>query len=267
MSLNADPAMTTDAQSAGRSFWNRSHYLNRMTLKELVAAYFQHHTIVVYLLLSVVFTGVAVLHPPTLEQGIAAFVAASVIYPFAWFFIHKYILHGKWLFKSPLTAATWKRIHYDHHLDPNHLEVLFGSLATTLPTVAVATAVAGWFIGGIGGAAIAFTTGLLTTCAYEFVHCIQHLGFKPKNRWLAELKRRHMEHHFHDEDGNYGIVSFIPDKLFGTIYERSERRQRSPHVFNLGYTPEMAERYPWVAQLSGGVAMTHPRERLKADQI
>jgi hypothetical protein len=32
-------------------------------------------------------------------------------------------------------------------------------------------------------------------------------------------------------------------------------------VFNLGYTPEIAELYPAVARLSGGVATGHPRQR------
>ena len=111
------------------------------------------------------------------------------------------------------------------------------------------TGLAGFLIGGVGGAAAAFATGLITTCAYEFVHCIQHLGFKPTNPWLAELKRRHLEHHFHDEQGNYGIMSFVPDKLFGSHYDRKARPRRSAHVFNLGYTDEVAERYPWVRDL------------------
>jgi hypothetical protein len=40
------------------------------------------------------------------------------------------------MFKVPMLAATWKRIHYDHHQDPNRLEILFGALHTTLPTIA-----------------------------------------------------------------------------------------------------------------------------------
>lgn len=35
-------------------------------------------------------------------------------------------------------------------------------------------------------------------------------------------------------------------------------------MFNLGYTPEVAELYPHVAPPSGGVATGHPRERVKA---
>ena len=139
--------------------------------------------------------------------------------------------------------------------------MLFGALHTTLPTIALATAPIGYALGGFGGACIAFATGLLTTCFYEFCHCIQHLAYKPKSKKLAEMKKRHMAHHFHDENGNYGITTFFWDKLFGTFYDRSERTEKSPTVFNLGYTPEIAQRYPRVAELSGGVAEGHPRQR------
>ena len=171
-------------------------------------------------------------------------------------------------------ASTWKRIHYDHHQDPNHLEVLFGALHTTLPTIALGVIPLGWAIGmpwdsgdhhaPFGAAAAALAAGLLTTCFYEFVHCIQHLAYKPKSPKLAEMKKRHMAHHFHDEDGNYGITTFFWDKVFKTYYDRPERPVKSPTVFNLGYTEEVAEVYPYVAELSGGVATGHPRQREKA---
>src|SRR3546814_18403042 len=99
----------------------------------------------------------------------------------------------------------------------------------------------------------AFSAGLLTTCFYEFCHCIQHLSYKPKNRMLAAMKARHMAHHFHDETGNFGITNFTWDKLFGTFYEREQRPEKRPTVFTLGYTPEVDSRYPWVSCLSGGV--------------
>lgn len=256
--------MRANISTAG-GLWRRSHYLNRMSMKELVVAYFQHPAVLVYLALALVSMAIATAYPISPLRLVAAVVAAAVLYPLAWYGIHRFILHGRWMWRSRALAGTWKRIHYDHHQDPNHMEVLFGAIQHTLPAVAISTAVAGWFIGGVGGAAVAFAAGLITTCAYEFVHCIQHLGVKPKNRWLAELKRRHMEHHFHDENGNYGIMSFLPDKVFGTAYERQQRRERSPHVFNLGYTPEVAARYPYVAELSGGVVTSHPRQRIPAE--
>jgi sterol desaturase/sphingolipid hydroxylase (fatty acid hydroxylase superfamily) len=188
---------------------------------------------------------------------------AVMAYPLVWYGLHRWVLHGRWMYKIKPMAPVWKRIHYDHHQDPNHLEVLFGALYTTLPTIAIFLVPLGWLIGGLGGAAIAFSAGLLTTCFYEFCHCIQHLKYKPRYKWLARMKARHMAHHFHDESGNFGITNFFWDKTFGTFYERPDRAIKSETVFNLGYTPEQATRYPWVSELSGGVATDHPVQRAR----
>jgi sterol desaturase/sphingolipid hydroxylase (fatty acid hydroxylase superfamily) len=242
-------------------FWKRSHYLDRMTLNQLIVAYFQHYTIVAYLTCAAVCTAVYVVYPASLWSTLAAVAAALVIYPLVWHLLHQYVLHGRWMWRHKWMASTWKRIHYDHHQDPNHLEVLFGALHTTLPTIAAATIPVGWLIGGIGGAAAAFATGILTTCYYEFMHCIQHLAFKPRWQWVAFQKARHIEHHYFDEDGNYGITNYVFDRMLGTYYEKKERPTRSPTVFNLGYNEEIAVHYPWVKELSGGIASGHPRRR------
>jgi len=249
------------AASARPGIWKRSHYLDKMTLKELVVAYFQYPAIVAYLALALGAFAIFAWQPAPLMPTLASVVVAIAFYPLAWYAIHRWVLHGRWMFKLKSFASTWKRIHYDHHQDPNHLEVLFGALYTTLPTVVVMLTPIGYLIGGVGGAAIAVGTGMLTTAFYEFCHCVQHLKYKPRNAWLADLKARHMAHHFHDESGNFGITNFFWDKIFGTYYDRPERTQKSPTVFNLGYTPEQAKRYPWVADLSGGVATGHPSQR------
>jgi sterol desaturase/sphingolipid hydroxylase (fatty acid hydroxylase superfamily) len=253
------------------SFWRREHHLDRMTLRELVVAYFQYPAIIAYLALAAAAAGFYAWRPAPLAPTLAAVAAASLVYPLVWYMLHRWVLHSKWMWKSRLLAPTWKRIHYDHHQDPNHLEVLFGALHTTLPTIAIGVIPIGWAIGAqwspeaaMGAAAAAFATGLVTTAFYEFVHCIQHLAYKPKAKWLAEMKRRHMAHHFHDETGNFGITSFLWDRLFGTFYDKAGDREKSPTVFNLGYTEEVARLYPHVAELSGGVATGHPRERIKA---
>ena len=249
------------AETMAKGIWNRSHYLDRMTLKELWIAYFQYPAIIAYITLSFVSAGVWFAYPATAMETIAAVGMTALAYPLAWYTLHRWVLHSKWMFKVPVMASTWKRIHYDHHQDPNHLEVLFGALHTTLPTIALVLIPIGYSVGGVGGGAAAFATGLLMTCIYEFVHCIQHLAYKPKWAFVAEMKKRHMAHHFHDETGNFGITNYFWDRLLGTFYHRPDRPQKSPNVFNLGYTPEVAKRYPWVAQLSGGVETSHPRKR------
>lgn len=251
------------AEVMRKSFWRRSHHLDRMTLRELVIAYFQYPAILAYGLLTVMAVALAAWRPAGAIATLASVAIAVLLYPLVWYVLHRWVLHSRWMFKVPFLAATWKRIHYDHHQDPNHLEVLFGALPTTLPVIVLMTMPIGWALGGFGAAFAALAAGLLTTCFYEFCHCIQHLAYKPRNPMLVAMKARHMAHHFFDETGNYGITNFIWDRLLGTFYEREERRVRSPTVFNLGYTPEVAERYPHVARLSGGVATGHPRQRAR----
>lgn len=247
------------------SFWRRSHYLDRMTLGELATAYFSHYTIATYLTLMAAMIGLWLYHPAPVAETLAAAALVVFAYPLVWYLLHRWVLHSQWMFKTPLLAGAWKRIHYDHHQDPNHLEVLFGALYTTLPTLLLVAALPGWLIGGIGGAAAGFAAGLAMTCFYEFAHCIQHLGYKPRHPMLARMKARHMEHHFHDETGNFGITNFAWDRLFGTYYTRTARPAKSATVFNLGYGEEEARRYPWVARRSGGMTSGHPRRRNLTD--
>jgi sterol desaturase/sphingolipid hydroxylase (fatty acid hydroxylase superfamily) len=258
-------------QTLRPSFWRREHHLDKMSLRELVVAYFQYPAIIAYLTLSLAAIAAFAWRPAPLVPTLLSIAAASLVYPLFWYLLHRNILHSRWMWRHKWLAPTWKRIHYDHHQDPNHLEVLFGALHTTLPTIALGVLPLGYAIGlfwdtgdghaAWGGAAAALATGLLTTCFYEYVHCIQHLAYKPKSKLLADMKRRHMAHHFHDESGNFGITTFFWDKVFGTYYDRPERPVKSATVFNLGYTEEVAEAYPWVAELSGGVATGHPRQR------
>jgi sterol desaturase/sphingolipid hydroxylase (fatty acid hydroxylase superfamily) len=244
-----------------KGFWQRSHHLDRMTLRELVIAYVQYPAILAYGALAAVAIALAAWRPSGALATTVSVAIAVLVYPLVWYVLHRWVLHSRWMFKVPVLAATWKRIHYDHHQDPNHLEVLFGALHTTLPVIVLMTVPIGWALGGFGAACAALAAGLLTTCFYEFCHCIQHLAYKPRSPMLVAMKARHMAHHFFDETGNYGITNFFWDRLLGTFYDREERKVKSATVFNLGYTPEVAELYPHVARLSGGVATGHPRQR------
>ena len=89
-------------------FWrNRTHNLARMTLGDLVVAFFAYYAVLVYL----GFAGAALLLSVLWFEGwmplIAAGVFAAVVYPLAWYLIHRWVLHGQYLYRSPLTAKVW----------------------------------------------------------------------------------------------------------------------------------------------------------------
>lgn len=235
----------------------RSFDLGKMTMGDLVKAYCTFYAIQAYFGLAVVSIIAAFVFESGWIGPLIAAAAVVALYPVVWYLLHRYVLHSTYLYRWKSTAAIWKRIHFDHHQDPHRLDVLFGALSTTLPTIVVVTVPVGWAIAGPAGAAAGTAAGLLTTCIYEFVHCIQHLNFKPKNKYLKYMKEHHLLHHFHHEDGNYGITSFAVDKALGTYYDKAKDRPRSPTVYNLGYDEETAKKYPWVAEESGHM----PRDR------
>lgn len=236
----------------GFDAWKRQDYLlNRMTMRDLVRAYVTYPGVQIYLVLIAIFTaGVFFVNPDPLRVALSV-GAAVAVYSLAWYLIHRFILHSRLLYKSQFTAALWKRVHYDHHRYPNDMGVLFGGLHTTIPTILAITFPIGWLIGGAAGALSAAATGMAVTCVYEFFHCTQHLSFNPKSAFMKRIKAQHLAHHFHDESGNYGIIDFSWDRFFGTHYPEMSERPRSATARNLGYDAAEAERYPWVAELSG----------------
>lgn len=234
-------------------FWNRNYRLDKMGLKELWVAYFMHHTIQVYLLLALASLYLAVQTATATIPLIFAVVVTIALYPFVWYMLHRFILHGRFLYRFAITAKAWKRIHFDHHRDPHDLNVLFGALYTTLPTILLVTMPTGWLIGGEAGMWTALCTGLLATCFYEFNHCIQHLNYTPKWKFIETIKKLHLRHHFHDEKSNFGITNFGPDRVFGTFKPRIKGRAISETVFNLGYTKDEVKRYPWVARVTDDI--------------
>ncbi len=211
----------------------RANDLGQMNLRELIVAYATYPTILVYAALCVACIAGAVwlgaLAAPL--RSLAAVVAAVLIYPAVEYLLHRFVLHARWLYKSPLTASVWKRIHYDHHQDPNRLDVLFGSLSNTLPTILLIGAPVGWLIGGAPAALSALAAAFVIISVYEFCHCVQHLNYTPKSAWLRRIKTHHMAHHYHNETGNFGITSTFIDRIVGSYYEgRQDRPAQPPHL-------------------------------------
>ena len=237
-----------------RGFWRgRRCPLERMTLGQLVAVFVRHPAVAAYAaLIAASAVLVALLRSPAAGSLslVAAALAAMLIYPPVEYLLHRFVLHGRFLYRSPRTVALWKRIHYDHHRDPDDLRVLFGALPTTLPTLALVTLPIGALIAGAAGAAATFGAGALSVLVYEFVHTMQHLPYAPRRAVLRRLKRHHVLHHRHNERGNFGIVSSLVDHLAGTYYARASEVPRSPTTFDLGYTAAERVRYPWLAERS-----------------
>lgn len=235
----------------GYKAWKEEEYLlNRMTFDDLVRAYVTYPAIQVYgvMIIAALIVGVLTITSPLMF--LASIGVGALLFPVAWYVVHRFILHGSWMYKFKPLAGLWKRVHYDHHRFPNDLSVLFGGLHTTLPTIVFVAAPLGYLINGVPGAAGSVLGTLIMTAITEFLHAGEHLAFEPKSKFWQVMKQRHLAHHFHNENGNFGIAEFFWDKVFGTFYAESKDIERSATARNLGYTDETAKKYPWVKELT-----------------
>jgi hypothetical protein len=161
----------------------KTYFLDKMSLGDLVRAFFTHYSIQAYMVLAIVATAISLYLMTSVWQPLVAAVVTVALYPLVEYIAHRFVLHSTFLFKHKSTAKVWKRIHYDHHQNPHDLSVLFGALYTTLPTITIIAFPLGWLVGGLAGGFAAFAAACIVFSGYEFVHCVQHLPFTP--RWLG----------------------------------------------------------------------------------
>jgi len=91
-----------------------------MTLRELVVAYFQYPAILAYGVLAALGDRTGGMASRRRAGDGPIDRDCGAVYPLVCTSSTAGCLHSRWMFKVPPLAATWKRIHYDHHQDPNH---------------------------------------------------------------------------------------------------------------------------------------------------
>jgi sterol desaturase/sphingolipid hydroxylase (fatty acid hydroxylase superfamily) len=176
-------------------------------------------------------------------------VAMVVLYPVAEYLLHRYLLHGNYLAKSPLTSPLWYRIHYRHHSKPSDQSVILAAPYTIVGAVAIFSLLFALAFGTWTAFTAGMAVGSVLIIAYEYAHSVCHSAFPTENRYLKTIRTNHVLHHFHFEAGNYGITNNLSDVLFGTRYDEKSLPQRSPTVRNLGYDEEMRQAFPWIAEI------------------
>ncbi|MEQ1770424.1 MAG: sterol desaturase family protein, partial [Devosia sp.] len=220
-----------------------------LTNRQYLLYYLGDARVQVYLALALSATLVTLFafpHEPRILLGVAA---AVVCEPFIEYAIHRWLFHNRTFFRFKATASFWKLMHYDHHRDPNDEASVFGPADWMLPAALVITFPIGYLVGGPAGAAGSAMVGFWVLVVYEYFHGAAHLLVDPPTPYGKWVKRIHVLHHFHNEQGNYGITNPFVDLLLGTYYDSPKAIDRSATVRNLGYTEDQAKEFPWVEEL------------------
>jgi sterol desaturase/sphingolipid hydroxylase (fatty acid hydroxylase superfamily) len=217
-----------------------------LSLWQFFAIYASHQATALYFAIALITGVTSLILVQSWWQFVGSLVLVVLIYPIVEFCLHRFVLHSRALYRMPWTARLWRRIHYDHHMHPNDLSVLFGAPFTTIPAVLAPTLPIGYLAFGWPGAVSAACGGFLALMIYELFHCAAHLPVKFNSAMMQHMRRHHLLHHFHDETGNFGIVTNVFDRIVGTIYDSARGAVPSTTVKNLGYEGEEKSKYPWV---------------------
>ena len=161
----------------------------------------------------VVFTGLAV-------AGRITYPWWSVAIGFLVFFLseyntHRFILHAR-PSKNAFVYKLQRRLHYDHHIEPTKLDLLFFPWWAFVPIV-IAYAAIYWLIARDAGVVVGVLLGnFLGVFYYEWVHYVAHVSFQPLTPFGRWIKKYHLWHHYKNERMWFGVTNPSFDYLYRT---------------------------------------------------
>ncbi|MGO8740747.1 sterol desaturase family protein [Rhodoblastus sp.] len=132
---------------------------------------------------------------------------------------------------GPSALRLQRRLHFDHHAEPNRLDLLFLPIWFLAALLAASAALFWLVFGAYAVASLVFGVGL-AILHYEWTHYVAHIPYQPHTAWGRYIKRYHLRHHFISEKSWFGVSNPTFDYLYGTR-PAPKTVAKSPFVRNL----------------------------------
>ena len=142
-------------------------------------------------------------------------VLGALMFYFSEYGMHRFAFHAPPL-AWPRLRKLQHRLHYDHHVEPDRLDLLFLPIWFLLPNLAVATGLFALIFGADASASALFGM-MLAILHYEWVHYVAHIPYQPRTRLGRWIKQYHLRHHFISEKHWFGVSNPTLDRVFGTF--------------------------------------------------
>lgn len=187
------------------------------TLRRVLALFFgapSPRLIVCFIVLS------AALRTQAGDGSLAEAVVAAgffLLWPLGEWSAHRWLLHVKPRQLGSLRLDPYfARRHRAHHMNPSRFDLVFLPVRVVLLAY---IAFAGLLF--LASRDAALTLGGMTAVSsaalvYEWHHFLAHTDYAPKNRWQAQVVRRHRLHHYKSERRWYAFTLPAVDDWFGT---------------------------------------------------
>lgn len=171
----------------------------------------------------VIFTTITVLTFPHLLQ-LSTWIALGVGmfgYAMSEYIIHRFLFHMKTP-KNPFLLKMIKRLHFDHHVNPKEMHLLFLPLWFSIPNFTISAFI--FYLITINlQLTLAFLVGVIGYFLYyEWKHYVAHKPIQPRTKAGKKIKKTHLWHHFKNENYWYGVTHTSFDKTLGTYKDQNE---------------------------------------------
>jgi 4-hydroxysphinganine ceramide fatty acyl 2-hydroxylase len=174
-------------------------------------------------LVALIVAGFAPFHPLDVAIGALLFYASE-------YGMHRFAFHAP-PSRIAFVRRLQHRLHYDHHVEPDRLDLLFLPLWFLVPNLAATAALVALILGPAATASTMLGVGL-AILHYEWTHYVAHTPLRPLTPFGRWIKQYHLRHHYISEKLWFGVSNPSLDLAFGT-FRRPEGVRRSATVRKL----------------------------------
>lgn len=193
------------------------------------AAFWRHGSNAVLLLAAIVLVALFAAHVVTFTPLLAGAVAiGALVFFVSEYTTHRFLLHAK-PSTIPFILRLQHRLHYDHHIDPARLDLLFLPLWFAIPVATLTLAIYVGVTRDWSVSAALLLGSVLGLLWYEWVHYVAHIPFVPKTPFGRWMKKYHLWHHFKNERRWFGVTNPSMD-FVGRTYARVTDVERSANT-------------------------------------
>jgi 4-hydroxysphinganine ceramide fatty acyl 2-hydroxylase len=190
------------------------------------ASFWRHGSNAVLLVMAAALSALFALHALAFAPAsLIAVAAGAVVFFVSEYTTHRFMLHAPPQ-KNAFVLGLQHRLHYDHHIDPAELRLLFLPVWFVIPVAALTLAIYFAATRTPSTSAALLLGSVLGLLWYEWVHYVAHIPFVPKTRFGRWIKKYHLWHHFKNERMWFGVTNPSMD-LIGRTYARVDEVGRS----------------------------------------
>jgi len=168
--------------------------------------------LILFLLFIVITTGIGSIITFDKSWTIVALLTGVVLFIILEYLVHRYLMH-----EFPKLVSYIYNGHSAHHKSPNDVQYLIGPITFEIVTYPIILLIA-WLLTDYNWH-LALTTVFGTSAYqifYQWTHFISHRPINPLTPWVRWLKKKHLLHHFVEENAWYAVSNPVFDILFRT---------------------------------------------------